>query len=155
LLHSNCQWLQLLLAGRGAVAQLLRDVGDEAVDPLELDVGQLVDKGALVFGSPGVVILVVLEQLLELVVLDVLGLPWRVDAPAQGGSELHGGGGGSDRLTAGQLHKNAAATEQWRAYKYRVPLGILRRRCWSGFDVGRWSARVLAAANRGPIAAHV
>ena len=83
------QWLELLLAGGDAVAQLLGDVEDEVVHLLELHVGELVHKGALVLGGPCVVVLVVLEQLLQLVVVNVLGLPRRVHALAEGGAELH------------------------------------------------------------------
>jgi hypothetical protein len=89
-LDANGQWFQLLLACRGAVAQLLRDVYDEVVHLLELHVGQLVHKGLLVITGPGVVVFVVLEQLLELVVVDVLVFPRLVDAFAQSGAELHG-----------------------------------------------------------------
>jgi hypothetical protein len=84
------QWLQLLLTGRGAIAQLLRDFLDEAVDLFQLDVGELVDEGLfVVIGPGGVILLVVLEQLLELFVVDVVAFPWRVHAFAQGGAELH------------------------------------------------------------------
>jgi hypothetical protein len=48
-----------------------------------------VRKGLLVVAGPRVVVLVVLEQLLELVVVDVLVFPRRVDALAQGRAELH------------------------------------------------------------------
>ena len=84
------QWFQLLLAGRGPVAQLLRDVGDEVVHLFQLHVGQLINKRALVVGSPGIVVLVVFQQLLELVVVDVFVLPWRIHALAQCRTELHG-----------------------------------------------------------------
>ena len=88
-LQAKGQWLELLLARRRAVAQLLRDVEDEAVHLLELHVGELVDKRALVLGRPAVVVLVVLEQLLQLVVVHVLRLPRRVHAIAEGAAELH------------------------------------------------------------------
>jgi hypothetical protein len=84
------QWLQLLFACRGSVAELLREVGNEVVHLLQLHVGQLVDECALVIGGPGVVIFVVLEQLLELVVVDVFIFPWRIHAFAQSRTELHG-----------------------------------------------------------------
>jgi hypothetical protein len=83
------QWLQLLLAGRGAVAQLQRDFLDEVVHLLHLHVAQLCDEGLEVLVGPRVVILVVLDQLLELVVVDVLVFPRRIHASAQGGAELH------------------------------------------------------------------
>lgn len=89
-LDSHSQWLKLLLACRGAVAKLLRNVGDEVMHLFQLHIGQLVDKRALVIGGPGVVVLVVFEQLLELVVVNVFIFPWRIYAPAQRGSELHG-----------------------------------------------------------------
>jgi hypothetical protein len=88
-LDANGQWLELLLACRGAVAQLLRGLQDEAVDPLQLHVGQLVHKGLLIVVGPCVCLLVVLEQLLQLFVVDVLVFPRRVHALAQGGAELH------------------------------------------------------------------
>ena len=57
---------------------------------LQLHIGKLVDERALVVGCPGIVILVVLQQLLELVVVDVFILPWRIHALAQCRAELHG-----------------------------------------------------------------
>ena len=89
-LQADGQWLELLLAGGGAVAQLLGDVEDEVVHLLKLHISELVHKGALIFGGPAVVVLIVLEQLLQLVVVDVLGLPRRVHALAEGAAELHG-----------------------------------------------------------------
>lgn len=89
-LDSYRQWLKLLLACRCTIAELLRDIRDEVVHLLQLHVGKLVDKRALVVGRPVVVVLVVLEQLLELVVVDVFILPWRIHALAQCRAELHG-----------------------------------------------------------------
>ena len=93
-LQADGQWLELLLAGGCAVAQLLGDVEDEVVHLLKLHISELVHKGALIFGGPAVVVLIVLEQLLQLVVVDVLGLPRRVHALAEGAAELHGRDGG-------------------------------------------------------------
>jgi hypothetical protein len=56
----------------------------------QLDVSKLVGEGLLVIARPGVVVFVVLEQLLELVVVDVLVFPRRVNALAQSRAELHG-----------------------------------------------------------------
>ena len=57
---------------------------------LQLHIGKLVNKRALIVGSPGIVLLVVLQQLLKLVVVDVFILPWRIHALAQSRTELHG-----------------------------------------------------------------
>jgi hypothetical protein len=56
----------------------------------QLDISELVGEGLFVIARPGVVVFVVFEQLLELVVVDVLVFPRRVDALAQSGAELHG-----------------------------------------------------------------
>jgi hypothetical protein len=56
----------------------------------KLDVGKLVRECLLIIASPRVVVFVVFEQLLELVIVDVLVFPWRVDALAKSGAELHG-----------------------------------------------------------------
>jgi len=63
---------------------------------LHLDVGELRNEVLEVFVGPRVVIFVVSEQLLELVVFDVLVLPRRVHASAQGCAELHGRTSGRD-----------------------------------------------------------
>ena len=88
-LWTGSQWLELLLTGGCAVAQLLRDLDDEVVHLLELHVGELVDEGTLVLSGPAVVILIVLEELFQLVIVDILGPPWRINAFAEGTAEFH------------------------------------------------------------------
>jgi hypothetical protein len=56
---------------------------------LQLYVGECVDECAFVIRSPRVVVFIVFEQLLELVVVDVLVFPRRIDALAQRRAELH------------------------------------------------------------------
>ena len=127
--------LQLLLACRCAVAQPLRHVLDEVVHAFELHVGQLVDKGALVVGRPAVVVLVILEQLLELVVVDVLVLPGRIHALAQGSAKLHRAHGSNgatknNRTAAGCCWRTAARGQCPANGQARVAPAVERTASW-------------------------
>lgn len=95
-LDAHAQWLQHLLALGCLVLQALHRLGLEGIHLLQLHVDQLFDKARLVILSPLNVVLlcgangrrarpgrVFLEQLLELVVVDVLVLPWRVGCAFQ------------------------------------------------------------------------
>ena len=150
-LQADGQWLELLLAGGCAVAQLLGDVEDEVVHLLKLHISELVHKGALIFGGPAVVVLIVLEQLLQLVVVDVLGLPRRVHALAEGAAELHGRDGGLLQATncvdsdSARAARNVGSTAIASAEDCKdVQHRNLRRR----EAVSQWGAREVVLANR-------
>ena len=71
----------------------------EVVDLLELDIDKLLDKGTLILLSPHIVVFIanwrvlyracVSQQLLELGVVNVLILPWRIDGLLESCTETH------------------------------------------------------------------
>lgn len=87
--------LELLEGGVGAVLQGIYSLLLELGDLVKLDIEDFVAEALLVIGSPrllGIVIgrAVLAEQALELGVVDVLILPFRIDGLAQSPTEAHG-----------------------------------------------------------------
>jgi hypothetical protein len=110
----GAQWLEFFLALFGPITQFLDLLGLEIVHLLELHIDELLDKGTLIILGPLVVVVLDLvvgrpvygfglaEELLELIIVDVLVLPRRVDRVAEDATKTHVDGG-SGWFESGQL----------------------------------------------------
>ena len=115
LIRGRGQWTQFGFTGRGTLPELLRGLGLEGIDLVQLDIDHFLHERLLVLFRPWCALrittvssdIILPQEDFQLVVVDIIPTPRRVDRVSKGFAETHGEPG-----ETAQLDSNAMAGTQ-------------------------------------------